>query len=499
MDTISIWRGTAENTTFPPLEGRATVDVAIVGGGITGLTLAMLLAEEGKSVVVLEAGAIGLGSTGNSTGNLYAVVSERLFTIGEKWDREVMRAVAESRSQAVDLIERTAGVLSAEVGFARRDFHLYATTAAAIETVEREYLAAHHVRLPARLADAAPIAVESRRALIIENQAQFHPLAYLQALAQRIASDRCRIYERSAVIDINEQAHTVHTMRGVVSARDIVLATHSPKGRFWIQAEMLANREYGIAARLNQGAYPQGIFWGLGDYFHSVRSLRAAGQEYLIVVGEEHRVGQHDSVEAYLRLEEFVRRHFDVAEVRYRWSAQNYHAADSLPYIGRSHASDLFVATGFGPDGLTYGTLAAAIIADQIVGRPSPWAEIYRAGRIEPVRAALGVLEEGLGVAKALIQDYGGRPAARPATIRPGEGAVVEVGGEKVAAYRDAAGNLSAISPVCTHMKCMVHWNAAEKTWDCPCHGSRFDVTGEVIEGPAVAPLARKQFSQWQS
>jgi len=496
MNKLSIWRGTAADITFPALEGTVDADVAVVGGGITGLTLAMLLSEAGKSVALLEARRIGLGSTGNSTGNLYEVLSEGLYTVGEKWGRSVMGAVAESRRHAVDLIEGTAARLDADCAFRRCTLHRYATTAAQTEAIEKEYRAATELGLPARLVDQLPIAVASARTLALDNQAQFHPLAYLRALARRIASAQCRLYEHSAVVGIDEDTRTVHTARGAVRAGEIVLATHTPKGLFLVQAEMVPRREYGIGVRLARGPGPDGIFWGVGEYRHSLRSLRVNDTDYLIVVGEEHPTGQHDAVTPTGRLEAFARRYFDVAAVEYRWSAQNYRAADGLPYIGRSHTSDLYIATGFATDGLTYGTLGASIITDQILGRANRWAEIYRANRLAPVKGARGVLEESLSVAKALLQDYAARPHAELASIAPGTGAVVRIDGERLAAFRDATGALAVLSPVCTHLKCIVHWNAAEQSWDCPCHGSRFDVTGEVIEGPALSPLPRKPVTE---
>ncbi len=490
MHTASIWQGTAGETVFPPLQGRVAADVAIIGGGITGVTLAMLLAEAGRSVVLVEARRIGEGSTGNSTGNLYEVLSEQLYTIGERWDRSVMGEVADSRREAMALVERVAGRLG-DCGFSRCPLYLYATAPAQIEVVEKEYEAALQLGLAARLEEGAT-PVPSLRALILDNQAQIHPLAYVQRLAQQIASPQCRIFEQSPAVAIDEKMHSVHTAQGSIRARDIVLATHTPKGIYLVQAEMVPRREYGIGLRLASGNYPDGIFWGMGDYRHSVRSLRAGNDHYLILVGEDHKTGQHDAADAFARLEGFARRKFDVGTVDFRWSAQHYHPADGLPYIGASHGSEVHIATGFGTNGLTWGTLAATVIADRILGRDNRWAHLYRANRLLPMKAAKGALEENLSVAKSFIRDYTTRPQTALDGIPVGGGALVEVDGQKLAVHRDESGTLSALSPVCTHMKCMVHWNGAERTWDCPCHGSRFDVEGRVIEGPALAPLARK-------
>lgn len=489
MSRVSIWRGTAEASAFPALQGQVEADVAVIGGGITGVTLAMLLSEAGKSVVVLEAHGVGSGATGNSTGNLYSVVSGGLHRIGIKWDRTVMAAVAESRTQAVERIEKTISRFALDCGFQRCGLHLYATTVARTSVVDREYDALKSLGIPAELTTEVATPLKAVRTLVVPNQAQFQPFAYVNALARHVATGQCRIFERSPVIEIDEGAHAVKTARGMVIARDIVLATHTPKRRFLVQAEMQPHREYGIALSLPQVKLPPGVFWGIGDFTHSIRRFTAGDQEYLLVIGEEHATGQHDAVAALTRLETFAREHFDVKAIPFSWSAQNYRAADGLPYIGRSHASDLYIATGFGTDGLTYGTLAAEILSDRILGRTNRWAGLYEASRLSPVKGAMGVLQENVSVAKALLQDYGTHPLRSVDEIPRGEGAIVEIDGDRLAAYRDPAGNLSMVSPVCTHLKCIVRWNGAEKTWDCPCHGSRFDVHGAVLEGPALLPL----------
>lgn len=492
MGRVSIWRGTAEAHGFPAFEGQAEVDVAIIGGGITGLTLGMLLSDAGKSVVVLEAQAIGTGATGNSTGNLYSIVSGGLHRIGNKWDRTVMAAVAESRSQAVDRIENTAARHAPDCGFQRCALHLYATSVARTSVVDREFDALKTLGIPAELTSEVTTPLKAVRTLVVPNQAQFQPFAYTIGLARGIASENCRIFERSPVIEIDEAAHAVKTARGKVVARDIVLATHSPKKRFLVHAEMTVQREYGLGLSLPEITLPPGVFWGVGDFTHSIRRHSAAGRDYLVVVGEEHPTGQHDAVAALTRLETFAREHFDVKAIPFTWSAQNYRAADGLPYIGRGHASDLWFATGFGTDGLTYGTLAAEILSDRILGRSNPWSGLYEASRLSPVKGAKGMLKENVSVARALLHDYGTHPLATVDEIPRGEGAIVEIDGERLAAYRDAAGVLSIVSPVCTHLKCIVRWNGAEKSWDCPCHGSRFDVHGNVVEGPAMVPLAAR-------
>ena len=494
MTTTSVWRGSTPEVNFPTLDSDIVADVAIVGGGITGVTLATLLADAGKSVVLIEATGIGLGATGNSTGNLYETTSQGLHEIDEKWDQEVMRKAAQSRGETIRFIEHTVERLGIECRFRRCPLTLYATTAGEQETVANEYHAATQAGLAARMEDELPLPLVSGQPLVLYHQAQFHPLAYIRQMAQRSASTKCQYFEYSPATAIDERNAIVHTEYGKVTAQDLVIATHTPKGLYLVQAEMEPYREYGIACQLSNEAYPDGIFWGLGDYPHSLRSLRHGDLRYLILVGERQKTGQHNAVECLRRLEAFARKHFEVTSVDFHWSAQNYRSPDYLPYIGRVSSEGAYIATGFATDGLTYGTLAARIIADDILKRKNPWAEMYSASRLAPVQAARGLWMESMNVAKALVKDYViGQHATQLSALAPGDGGIVEVNGEKMAAYRDERGALMLLSPVCTHMKCMVHWNNAEKSWDCPCHGSRFAPDGEVIEGPALTPLQPKQ------
>jgi Rieske Fe-S protein len=276
-----------------------------------------------------------------------------------------------------------------------------------------------------------------------------------------------------------------------VSAGEIVLATHTPKGLFGVHAEMTVWREYAVAVPLSAPAVPEGIFWGFGDVPHSLRGVDAGGRRHLVVVGEAHKTGHHEAASTLQRLEAFARKRFAAGEPTYRWSAQSYRSPDHLPYVGKTLASRTAIATGFATDGLTYGTLAANLIADELLGEENPWHARYKATRFSPIKAARGVIEENVTVARAFVGDRLA-PADQHAfrTIAPDTGAIVSVDGERFAAYRSPSGALALVSPVCTHMGCIVHWNGAEKSWDCPCHGSRFGIDGRVLEGPALAPLA---------
>jgi Rieske Fe-S protein len=254
---------------------------------------------------------------------------------------------------------------------------------------------------------------------------------------------------------------------------------------------MVVNREYGLAARIARGSFPAGIFWGSGVDRISSRSLDVENETFLVCVGEEHKTGHEDANINLDRLEASAAAHFDVREVAFRWSAQNYSASDGLPYIGKD-ATECHIATGFQTDGLTWGTVAASIIADEIIGRDNLFAPMVKASRFSPIKGAKGFMEENVAVMKSFIKDYvTDRPEIPLSHLMPGSGAIVKIGGESLATYRDPDGTLVTVSPVCTHMKCKVHWNSVEKSWDCPCHGSRFAVNGTVIDGPATEPLQR--------
>jgi glycine/D-amino acid oxidase-like deaminating enzyme/nitrite reductase/ring-hydroxylating ferredoxin subunit len=493
MDTTSIWRAAAPKTNFPMLQEETTADVVIVGGGITGITLALNLAEGGTSVVLLEARDIGFGSTGNSTGNLYETLSQGIHAIVDRWGADVAHAVTTARREALEQIDHRVRQFNISCGFRRCPLYRYATSENAKASIDSEYQSSLKTGLAMHFEKALPGSFELPQGpvLVLNNQAQFQPQAYVAGLAREAAGRGCRIYENSTVLEVDTDRRAVRTANGKVAAREIVLATHSPKGVHLVQAEMTVNREYGVATRIPRDSFPPGIFWSRGVERLSVRNVDVDDESFLVCVGEEHKTGQQDTNVSQGRLEATARAKFNIPEVEFRWSAQNYSAADGLPYIGRD-ATDCFIATGFETDGLVYGTLAASLIADQIAGRDNVVAPIFKASRFAPLKGAKGVAEETATVLKSLVKDYvTDRESIPLAQLMPGKAAMVKFEKELLAAYRDPDGTLFAVSPVCTHMKCKVHWNGVEKSWDCPCHGSRFAPDGTVIEGPATEPLYR--------
>ena len=491
MDTVSVWRATAAATGFAMLDEDLTTDVLVIGGGITGVTLALLLAEQGRQVVLLEADAIGSGATGNSTGNLYETLGNGLQQIVSSFGDDVAQQVVTERRSAIAFIEERCRAIPDAV-FQRCPLMQWAQPSQQ-EWIEKEVNA---LRVAGCSVDRAtsvppPLPAAPGDVLVLPGQAQFQPQAYLAALARAAAEAGARLHEHSRVTEIDARSKRVATATGSVQAREIVMATHTPKGVHLVHAEMPVHREYGIAFDAAALALPAGIYWWKATEGLSVRTAQIGGRHYVVCVGQEHKVGIHNATASLLALEALARRHFGEQAISHRWSAQNYRGADGLPYIGRN--SDGFIATGFAADGLAWGTVAARLIAEQLAGRNPAFGELVKPNRLNPVKGAKNILQENVTVMTQLVKDYlTDRREEKLSALAPGDSAIVEVEGESVAAWRAPDGELFAVSNVCPHMGCKVHWNSVETSWDCPCHGSRFRPDGTVIEGPALSPLKRR-------
>jgi glycine/D-amino acid oxidase-like deaminating enzyme/nitrite reductase/ring-hydroxylating ferredoxin subunit len=497
--SIPVWKDKAADPKFTPLRNDITVDVAIVGGGITGLTAAYILSKAGKKVAVLEARKIGEGATGYSTGNLYCTIgSPGLHNVKSKFSQQKIKEVVESRAAAVDFIEERIKEYNIDCDFKRVPWCLFTEDESGKSFVEKERKACEEAGLTITQNFGVPLKIDT--GFTIENQAQFNPLQYVVQLAKNIASPNCHIYELTKVNDVTEgDTCVVKTSDGNVYASQVIMATHSPKGVYAVHMNMGPYREYAVAVKLN-GEYPaSGVWWNfLSKEHYSMRTYDTSKGKVLMLLGETHKVGQKENnAECYANLEKFLRSKFDVASVEFTWSAQQFKAADGIPYVGVSSGnSKIYIATGFSADGLTYGTLASMIIADEILGKQNKWSKTYDASRITPIASAKDFIKENVNVAYEFVKDRFTKDEVKSFDeVNPGEGKVMEIDGKKHGVYRDDNGTLHVVSAVCTHLGCINHWNEVEKSWDCPCHGSRFDINGDVIEGPAYASL-KKVFVQ---
>ena len=499
----AIWNASAQPTNYPQLSGNIEVDVAIVGGGITGISAAYLLAKAGKKVAVLEAKKVGMGTTGSSTGNLYTSTDEHLHKIASKHNEETMKTVAASRAAAINFIEQQIQNHGIDCDFVRAPWYLFTTQddTSRNSDVENELKALQKAGFAAT--GAAPAGFPYKVASITNHphQAQFNPLKYVKQLAAVAAGDNCYIFENTKVTNIEDGSPcVVHTELGKIKAKKVIQATHSPKGVYAVHTAMEVYREYALAVRL-KGALPApGVYWHLTkSQMYSVRPYSNEQGNFLLVLDASHKLGHVEQTEeSFKKVEEYLQAHFDIDRIEYTWAAQNYKAADKIPFIGTSPLeNNVYIATGFAADGLIFGTLAAMLISDAINGVENKWANIYDPKRFTPVASAPRFAKENIDVAFHLLKDYLFKGTEKELeAVKAGEGKIVEIDDKKLAAYRDEYGKIHLVSPVCTHMGCMVHWNNGEKSWDCPCHGSRFSVDGEVLEGPAIYALAKPKEAQ---
>jgi len=492
----ALWRASEPPAPRPQLPGDLTVDVAVVGAGITGVTAAYLLKQAGLRVAVLEARRVGSGETTRTTAHLTEVLDLRFRRLRARFGADGAKLALEGHRAAIERIEALARASKVDCDFTRVPGYLVAETPKEVEELEEEASAARELGLSPALVERAPLPLKVLRALALEGQAQFHPRTYLDALADQVDGGGSQIFEVTSVKDIEDGSPCrVTTDRGVVKERAVIVASGVPVlNQVFIHLKLAAYRSYVVAAKL-PAALPPGLVWDMKDPYHYVRGQVVDGVPYAIIGGEDHKVGtEDDTTEPFARLEAYAAERLDieVGATDYRWAGQIIESADGLPYVGRNSLSKhLFVASGYAGNGITGGTWAAMVLADEVRGVESRWSKLLDATRLKPLAAAGAVASENLDFPKHLIADRL-LPLGRPGDLHgvaPGEGAVLSVKGEKLAVYRNAEGQLSALSPICPHLGCFVHWNNAEKSWDCPCHGSRFDPHGRVLNGPAVEPL----------
>ena len=492
MGHETLWWKTAEMPEYPALDGDARVDVAIVGGGIAGLTAARLLVAEGKRVAVLEQGRVGGGTTGGTTAHVTQVPDLRFKDLRSKWGKDDLRTVVESSRAALERIASWVAEDGIGCDFARVPAYLYTENPDELSKLEEEAQVAREAGMAASLVPGSevPLPFPVVAAVRYEDQARFHPLSYLASLARTVHRNGGRIYEGTRVVDVETgEPCRVKTERGTVTAETVLFATHTPAGFSLLHAELEPLRSYVLALKLRSGEPPEGLFFDTADPYNYTRRQG----DLVVVGGKDHKTGEdHKPEESYRALEEYARKRWDVESIPYRWSAQFYDPPDGLPMIGPALSSSrVFLATGFSGVGMVYGTLGGMLMADFAQGRENPWAKVYRPSRIKPLAAGPHLAKLNLEVAATFVKDRVALPKIQDLSEIPaGEGRVVELGGEKLAVYREESGAVHAVSPVCTHAGCLVHWNSAEMTWDCPCHGGRYTPDGEVLEGPPVKALA---------
>ncbi|HUG31772.1 MAG TPA: FAD-dependent oxidoreductase [Acidimicrobiia bacterium] len=490
----SPWLANPSPPSWPNLQGTLEVDFVVVGAGISGLTTASLLHGRGSSVAVVEANRVGHGTTGHTTGKITSQHGLVYRSLIERHGEERARAYAQVNQQAIGEIEATVRRLGVDCSFERLPAFIYTRDPRRREDLESEYSAVESLGLPASLTTDIDLPFPIELALRFDDQALFDTGPYVLALAQEISSGSGLIFENTRAVGISETTDgvTVHTESGEVKARNAIVATLIPfMDRSGFFARMKPSRAYGVAATLNEGGIT-GMHINVDSPTRSTRPWRQESGAGIVVVGEGHSVGHRRArPRRWGDLESWARQHFDVESFEYRWSSQDFESVDQLPYVGRApFMRRTYVATGFRKWGLTNATAAAHMIADLLTGRDGDWVAAYDATRLGGINTLARTSLLNLGVANKFVQGRVRRLLAPSVDdLNRGEGGLVRENGTTLAAYRDPDGDLHCVSPTCTHLGCTVRWNHAEKSWDCPCHGSRFSVDGEILNGPATDPL----------
>jgi glycine/D-amino acid oxidase-like deaminating enzyme/nitrite reductase/ring-hydroxylating ferredoxin subunit len=469
------------------------VDIAVVGGGIVGLATAHRLKAAGRRVAVVEAGRLLEGTTGHTTAKLTAGHGLIYTHLERHFGRKKARAYVEANQWGIGEAERLAGELGVDCDFERKANVVYSEDEGDVDILRSEAAAAERAALKASFTTDLDLPYPVAGAVTVRGEAQYHPRKLLAPMAERLDGDGSHVFEDSRVTEIKEGSRCeVRAPAGVVRANHVVVATSMPilfRGLHFARA--FPKRHYAIAGPAEH--MPADMYISTESPPHSIRTVPVGAERLLLVLGESHPVGSEGDTEArFQRVASWASERFGLREVRYRWSAQDWYSADKVPLIGPISwlSRRTLVASGFGGWGMAPGLAASRLLSDLIEGNDNPWASLY-----SPRRAKLAALPkltaENTRVGIRRTRDMIPRPARGVADLRPGEGGVVHSGGRRVAAYRDPQGNVHAVSPKCTHLGCEVAWNAAERSWDCPCHGSRFGVDGDVLNAPATKPLER--------
>ncbi len=470
-------------------------DVIIAGGGVTGMATALQLQKAGKKCLVTEAHTLCFGTTGGTTAHLNTVLDTSYDQVLKNFGEDAIHLLASATTRALELYRSNIEEYGIDCGYEQKDGYVYAQDGKQTEALDKMYNASRRAGLDVSYSDRIPVPVAFQKAMVYREQAQIHPVRYVYALAEAFERAGGLLVQNCRVEDVVEKEGgvAVKTNLGGAEASYLIYATHIPPGINLLHFRCAPYRSYAVAVTLTDNAYPEGLSYDMYNPYHYYRTQQVANQPYLIVGGEDHKTGHQKNAEAcFNRLEAHVRNYFNVERVAFKWSSQYFEPSDGLAYIGLLPGSsgNILVATGYSGNGMTYSHIAAPLLTDLILQKENAYAALFNPNRVKPVAGFSHFVKENADV---VAQFVGKRIFAHQlnelSELAPGEGRLVKYEGETLAIYKDENGEAHALNPVCTHAKCMVDWNGAEKTWDCPCHGARYSVSGTVLTGPASRGL----------
>lgn len=491
---ISIWQDGMPDYVSKNQLMNKDYDVVIVGGGVTGTTTALQLQKSGLQCVVVEAHNLCFGATGGTTAHLNTFFDTTYDYIEKDFGEDAAQLVAKATNGALDLYRSNIEEYNIDCGYEQKDGYVYSQDEKQTEELDKIYNASIRAGVDVAYTDRIPIPVEFQKAIVFHEQANVHASRYVYALAKAFEDKGGIIVQNCMVKEVKgEGLLEVETTQGTIKGRNVIWATHIPPGVNLLHFRCAPYRSYAIAVTLNDEAYPDGLAYDMYDPYHYYRTQIIDEKKYLIVGGEDHKTAHEENTEGcFHKLEAHVRKYFNVKEVAFKWSSQFFEPADGLAYIGHlpGNPSNVYVATGYSGNGMTYSHITALLFTDLLTKGESEYAKLFDPDRLKPIAGFANFMKENIDVVKEF---FGKRLSKEKLTelsdLANGEARVVKYEGKSIALYKDDNGDIHAVSPVCPHAKCSVGWNSAEKSWDCPCHGSRFDVNGEVLTGPSKAPL----------
>lgn len=471
-------------------------DVAIVGGGMTGVLTALLLQRSGRKCILFESHNLCFGTTGGTTAHLNTLLDTPYTTIIKNFGKESARLIADAAASAIALVKKNIEFYNIDCAFENASAFLFSQDNEQSDELDGIYDACKEVGLDISYANALPVNIPFQKAIEVRGQGKFHPVKYVFALAKAFEEAGGIIMQHCRVNGVeNNEEILVETDSGHFKASNLIYATHIPPGVNLLHLRCAPWRSYAMAFSLKAKKYPKDLVYDMYDPYHYIRSQKVDGKTYMIVGGEDHKTAHKENTESCFRsLESYILKHFDVDEFVEKWSSQYFEPADGLPYIGHlpQHTGKIFVASGYGGNGMTYSHIAAQVLHDMITEKDNALIDVLNPNRIKPVAGFTSFIKQNADVLKKFIGKFFSHEKLEEfADLAPGEGRVVRYEGETIALYKDENGQLHAVNPVCTHLKCSVEWNMAEESWDCPCHGARYDKEGKVLTGPADIDLEK--------
>jgi glycine/D-amino acid oxidase-like deaminating enzyme/nitrite reductase/ring-hydroxylating ferredoxin subunit len=500
MRNVPVWIDDTPIRKFPKLQRNISADVLVVGAGVTGITAAYLLKKAGSTVALVERERVASIDTGHTTAHLTYVTDVDLQQLVRNFGKDHAQAAWDAGAAAIDEIERIVEEEGIECGFARVPAYVHVRVGRfskkEASSLKKDADLAAKLGFDAAYLNSAPYF--NLPAVRFANQAKFHPRKYLRSLVAKIPGNGPHVFEKSAASEFDAKKRRIRVNRNWISFDRVVMATNNPLvglasivGATLLQTKLSLYTSYALGARVPPKTLPEAVFWDTREPYDYLRVDRHRGFDYIVFGGEDHKTGQERNTKrAYARLLARLKKIIPHARIDHRWSGQIISTPDGLPYIGEN-AGRQFIATGYCGNGITFGTVAAMMARDWTAGRKNPWTELFALDRKKIKGATWNYLRENKDYPYYMVKDRLTRPEADSVReLRPGDGMIIGRRGKKVAAFRDPNENIHRLSPVCTHLGCLVRWNSSESTWDCPCHGSRFKPTGEVIAGPAEEPLS---------